>query len=129
MCKEDQLSWLSSADDIGGPQDALKSDAKFSCPNPSQVKTVSENHDLLNGCSSNNCAMSDVPNSYADCSWNSGRTDSFTSFLTGPDIEDSKDGSIPLKQVDICIYYPNSSGSDFKIHITDLIIAGNWMRC
>lgn len=98
VCKEDELSWLSSADDIGGSGDALKSDAKFSCPDPSEVKTISENHDFSNGKSGNNFDMTNAPIRYKDCSWTSEKSDSFRSFLTGPDIDDSKDGFMPPEQ-------------------------------
>lgn len=103
FCKEDDLSWLSSADGIEGSGDALKSDAKFSCPDPSEVKTISENHDFSNGESMNNFDMTNAPIRYKDCSWTSEKSDSFRSFLTGPTIEDSKDGFIPPEQVNICI--------------------------
>ncbi|KAL1557825.1 protein LNK1-like isoform X1 [Salvia divinorum] len=99
VCKEDELSWLSSAVYIGGPGDALKSDAEFPFPDPSKVKTISENRDFSNGNSPNNFPMIDTPIRYKDCSWNAENPDSYTSFLTGSDIEDSKDGFVPQEQV------------------------------
>ncbi|XP_047968033.1 protein LNK1-like isoform X2 [Salvia hispanica] len=74
VCKEDELSWLSSAVYIGGPGDALKSDAEFPFPDPN------------------------TPIRYKDCSWNTENSDSYTSFLTGPDTEDNKDGFVPPEQ-------------------------------
>ncbi|XP_041994686.1 protein LNK1-like isoform X3 [Salvia splendens] len=98
VCKEDELSWLSSAVYIGGPGDALKSDAEFPFSDPSKVKTISENRDFSNGNSPNNFPKTDTSIRYKDCSWNTENSDSYTSFLTGPDTEDSKDGFVPLEQ-------------------------------
>ncbi|XP_041990261.1 protein LNK1-like isoform X3 [Salvia splendens] len=98
VCKEDELSWLSSAVYIGGPGDALKSDAEFPFPDPSKVKTLSENRDFSNGNSPNNFPMTDTPIRYKDCSWNTENSDSYTSFLTGAETEDSKDGFVPPEQ-------------------------------
>lgn len=106
VCKEDELSWLSSAVYIGGPGDAPELDADFPCPDPSEV-SISENHDFSNGNSPNNFAMTNGPVKYKDCSWTSEKSDSYTSFLTGPDTGDSKDGFIPPKQVNIWIHYLN----------------------
>ncbi|KAL1544377.1 protein LNK1-like isoform X3 [Salvia divinorum] len=95
VSKEDEFSWLSSADSApykGGPGDALKSDAKFPFNDPSDVKTISENHEFSNGNSPNNFAMENAPIRFKDCSWTSEKSDSYTSFLTGPDLEDIKDG-------------------------------------
>ncbi|XP_042043001.1 protein LNK1-like isoform X2 [Salvia splendens] len=93
--KEDEFSWLSSADSapyIGGPRDTLKSDAKFPFNDPNEVKTtISENHDFSNGNSPNNFAMEN-PIRIKDCSWTLEKSDSFMSFLTGPDLDDRKDG-------------------------------------
>ncbi|XP_057803056.1 protein LNK1 isoform X2 [Salvia miltiorrhiza] len=98
VCKEDELSWLSSSLYIGGPGDDLKSDAKFPLPDPCEVKTISGKHDFSNGNSPNNFAMTNAPITYKDCSWTSEKSDSYTSFLIGPDIEDSKDGFAPPEQ-------------------------------
>ncbi|KAH6811728.1 dentin sialophosphoprotein-like protein [Perilla frutescens var. frutescens] len=98
ISKEDELSWLSSADDIGGSGDVLKSDAKFPYPDPGEMKTISEKHDFSNGYSLNSFAMANAPIRYKDCSWSSEKSDSYRSSVTGPDIEESKDGFIPPEQ-------------------------------
>ncbi|XP_041991728.1 protein LNK1-like isoform X2 [Salvia splendens] len=93
--KEDGFSWLSSTDSapyIGGPGDALKSDAKFPFHEPSEVKTISENHDFSNENSLNKFAMENAPIRIKDCSCTPEKSDSYTSFLTGPDLDDRKDG-------------------------------------
>ncbi|KAG6414911.1 hypothetical protein SASPL_122288 [Salvia splendens] len=64
----------------------------------SKVKTISENRDFSNGNSPNNFPKTDTSIRYKDCSWNTENSDSYTSFLTGPDTEDSKDGFVPLEQ-------------------------------
>lgn len=98
VSKEEELSWLSSADDLGGSGGALKSNAKFLYPDPSETKTISENHDFSNGYSPNTFVMANAPIRYKDCSWTSEKSDSYRSSLTGPDIEVSKDGAIPPEQ-------------------------------
>lgn len=107
VCKEDELGWLSSADDLGGSGDVLKSDVKFPCPEQSEVENISENHDFSNGYSLNNSAMTSAPIRYKDSSWTSEKSDSYRSLVIGPDIDDSKDGFIPQEQVTIYICYLN----------------------
>ncbi|KAI3448263.1 hypothetical protein Pfo_004928, partial [Paulownia fortunei] len=98
VCKEDELGWLSSADDLGGSGDVLNSDVEFPCPEPNVVENISENHEFSKGYSINDSAMTSAPIRYKDSSWTSEKSDSYMSFVIGPAIADSKDGFIPQEQ-------------------------------
>ncbi|PIN02044.1 hypothetical protein CDL12_25447 [Handroanthus impetiginosus] len=98
VCKEDELGWLSSAEDLGGSGDVLNSDFKFPCPETNLVDNISENHDSSNGYSINDCAMTSAPLEPKDSSWNSEKSDSYLSFVSGPAIADTKDEFIPQGQ-------------------------------
>ncbi|KAL0412689.1 UNVERIFIED_CONTAM: protein LNK1 [Sesamum radiatum] len=97
VSKEDELGWLSSTDDLGGCGDSLKLDVKFPCPESNVMENVSENHDSSKVYSTNDSAMT-TPIVYKSSSWNSEKTDSYTSFVIEPAVADRKDGFIPHRQ-------------------------------
>ncbi|XP_028055845.1 protein LNK1-like isoform X2 [Camellia sinensis] len=65
---EDDLCWFSSSHSIEGPQDVLKSEFKFSCPESSPFNNIPEQHEpsKLNNASSsvNNSSMESASISY-----------------------------------------------------------------
>lgn len=96
--KEDDLGWLSSADDLGlgGSGDVLRSDVL--CPEFNVAETVFGDHVSIRGCSINDSTCTAQIRS-KDSSWTSKTTDSYGGFTTEPAIIDSKNGFIPLEQV------------------------------
>ncbi|KAL8540606.1 hypothetical protein ACS0TY_002019 [Phlomoides rotata] len=94
ICK-DESGWLSS-NDTGGSGAVLKSDVKFSYLESGDVENISENHDFLNDYSINN--MITAPITYKDSSRTSEKSESYRSFVIGPDIVDSKVGFIPQEE-------------------------------
>ncbi|KAL6531681.1 hypothetical protein OROMI_028044 [Orobanche minor] len=96
--KDDELGWSSSANDLGRCGDVLKLDVKFPCSEPEFMKNISENHELSNGCSLNDSAMTSTSARYEESSWASENSGSCTAFSNGPATSDRKDGFIPQEQ-------------------------------
>ncbi|KAG8368683.1 hypothetical protein BUALT_Bualt15G0071200 [Buddleja alternifolia] len=95
---EDELGWLSSADNMGGCADVVKSDFMFPSPESNAVENISQNHDSTRRYSINESAMTSTPVRYKDSSWITENSDSYLSFVNGPAIADSKDGLITNEQ-------------------------------
>lgn len=95
--KEDDLSWLSSADDLGlgGSGNVLKSDAKFVSPE----FNIAGNDASIRGCSINDSMCTAPIRSEDDSAWTSERNGSYRSFTTEPAIFDNKNGFTPLEQM------------------------------
>ncbi|KAI3445725.1 hypothetical protein Pfo_002390, partial [Paulownia fortunei] len=97
--KEDELGWFTSADDIGGSGDVVKSDFEFACPESNPVENTSQNHDSSKSNSINDSAMTSAPTRFKDSSWISEKSDSYMSFVNGPAMANSKDGFIHKEQI------------------------------
>ncbi|CAI9770083.1 unnamed protein product [Fraxinus pennsylvanica] len=95
--QEDELSWFSSDDAIGGSSDILKSDFKFFCPESKAMENISENHDpsMVNGSYSTN----DTTRSTASilCSERD-ESASCMSFVNGSTTSDRKEEVMPTEK-------------------------------
>ncbi|GFP98691.1 hypothetical protein PHJA_002013000 [Phtheirospermum japonicum] len=92
--KEDEVGWFASADNIGGSEELVKSEFQFPCPEANPVEYISQNHDN---------SKSDFINDFGmpkDSSWTSEKSDSYMSFVNGPDMASSEDRFIPKEQID-----------------------------
>ncbi|KAK6143714.1 hypothetical protein DH2020_024062 [Rehmannia glutinosa] len=94
--KDNELGWLSSADDLGGSGDVVKPDVKFPCPEPNVVENISE---FSKGHSITDSGMTNAPIGYKKSSWTSDKSDSCVSFVMRPATADRKDGFTPQEQI------------------------------
>ncbi|GER42709.1 dentin sialophospho protein [Striga asiatica] len=90
--KEDELGWFGSTDNIGGSGDTVKSEFEFPYPEPNPVEYSSQND------SSKSDFINDISMG-GDCSWTSKKSDSYTSFVNGSAMANSKDRFIFKEQI------------------------------
>ncbi|KAL3620926.1 hypothetical protein CASFOL_035838 [Castilleja foliolosa] len=91
--REDELGWFTSADNIGGTEDLVKSEFEFPCPEPNPAECISQNHEISKIDFTNDFGMA------KDISLNSEKSDSYMSFVNGSDMASSEDMFIPKEQM------------------------------
>ncbi|XP_042011079.1 protein LNK1-like isoform X2 [Salvia splendens] len=84
--REDEFSWYSASDNIGGTGELVNSDVKFPSPELNSLENISSNHGFLKAHSSNDGAVMGAPIRLRDNSWISEKPDSYVSFADGPAI-------------------------------------------
>ncbi|XP_073065785.1 protein LNK1-like isoform X1 [Primulina eburnea] len=92
--KEDELRWLSLADDIGVPEDMPNSDFKF----PNAVEEISKNGYSLKRNSYDDSALASSSVRFKESSVPTEKSDSYMSSVNGFAITDSKDRLISKEQ-------------------------------
>ncbi|XP_073041509.1 protein LNK1 isoform X1 [Primulina eburnea] len=122
--KEDELRWLSLADDIGMPGDMLKSDFKFPSPESNAVEEISKNSYSLKRYSRDDSAMASSSVRFKESSMPTEKSDSYMSSVNGSAITDSKDGLISKERgmgIKGKIQAKNSAGCHAKTGIGGMI--------
>lgn len=123
--KEDELCWLSLADDIGVPGDMPKSDFKFPSPESNAVEEISKNSHSLKRYSHDDSAMATGSSvRFNESSMPIEKSDSYTSSVNGFTMTDDKDGLNSKERgmgIKGKIQAKNSAGSHAKTGIGGMI--------
>ncbi|XP_073141044.1 protein LNK1-like isoform X2 [Henckelia pumila] len=122
--KEDELRWLSLADDIGVPGDMPKSDFKFPSPESIAVEEISKNSYSLNRYSHEDSAMASSSERLKESSMPTEKSDSYMSSVNEFAVTDNKDGLISKERgtgIKGKIQSKNSAGSHAKPGIGGMI--------